>query len=133
MKPERLTSTIVIGVLLSVALLFAILLATLNVSATIDAMGQQVSESASESSEPVGTAIGGTIAVAFGALGIILLAIMLVLIAFVPCAILLPFSIRNRVSSSKPIRVINYVYDGVIGAIMLFCILKVILMFAHVA
>lgn len=73
-----------------------------------------------------GTA-GDAVVAFFGAFGIVLYFLFLGAVV-VECAILLPLSISNRKSTLKPVRILSYVLDGLIGAFLLASIIKIILL-----
>ena len=125
-KP-RITSTIIIGVFLTIAMFFAILFAPVTWSAV-----KAAADAAKDSSEEVAGQVAGSAAVAFvGAIGMVLVIIVYIGV-LIDTAIILPFSIKNRKSTLKPVRIISYVLDGLIGATLLFTVVKLILCFAGV-
>ena len=125
-KP-RITSTIIIGVFLAIAMFFAFMFVGVSWAAV-----KEAADAAAESQEDAAGQVVGGAAVAFaGAIGIVL--VMIVYFGVViDTAIILPFSIKNRKSTLKPIRIISYVFDGLIGATLLLSIIKIILFFAGV-
>ena len=118
-KPKkRIVSTVILGLILIVGIYFTILLLPVTWAAI---------KEASENADTGNSVVAGT-AVAFAlSLGIVLAFIVYigVLVIGIPCLL---FSIRNRKSSLKPIRIISYVYDGLYGAILLISIVKMILL-----
>ena len=125
-KP-RITSTVIIGVFLALFLVFTILLIPVSWSA-VNAMIEESKQAAESAAEQAAEA--GVIALV-AAIGIILV-IILEFGILIGNAICLPFAIKNRRSTLKPVRVISYVYDGLIGAMMLTATVKIILLFAGV-
>ena len=104
-KP-RLMSTIILGILLIPSLAFSIILAPVTVHA-LTAEG--------------GWAIIGAV---FGLVLIIMLEIALTVVN----ALGLLFSVLNRKSTLKPVRIVSYVMDGLFGAMTLLAIIKIILL-----
>ena len=125
-KP-RITSTVIIGIFLAIAMFFALLLVGVSWTAV-----KEAADAAKESGEDAASQVAGGAAVAFvGAIGVVL--VMIVYIGVViDTAIILPFSIKNRKSTLKPIRIISYVFDGLIGATLVLSIIKIILFIAGV-
>ena len=125
-KP-RITSTVIIGIFLLIGMFLAIVLAGTSWAAV-----KEAADAAKESQEDAAGQVVGGAAVAFaGALGIVLVFIVYIGVT-IDMAILLPFSIKNRKSKLKPIRIISYVFDGLIGATLLLSIIKMILFIAGV-
>ena len=112
-KP-RITSTIVISI-------FFLATAAFTVPSLFSFSWKALNE-ATES----GTA-GDVFVAFFAAFGIVLYLIYLGAV-IVECAILLPLSISNRKSTLKPVRIISYVLDVLIGALILASIIKIILL-----
>ena len=112
-KP-RITSTIVISILFLATAAFTV--------PSLFAFSWKAINEATES----GTA-GDVFVALFAAFGIVLYLIYLGAV-IVECAILLPFSISNRKSTLKPVRIISYVLDVLIGALILASIIKIILL-----
>ena len=114
-KP-RLTSTIIIGIFLLLNIIMVIVMYPLTW----------------QSIEEARTGGAGDIVVAFAlAVGIVLV-IITYFILIVAQGIMLPFAIKNRNSTLKPVRIISYVYDGLIGAALIASIVKVILLFCGI-
>ena len=77
-------------------------------------------------------AIVGASAVAFlGAFAVVFVFIIEIGV-IIANVILLPFAIKNRKSTLKPVRIISYVQDGLIAVALIGAILKIILMIAGV-
>ena len=125
-KP-RITSTIIIAIFLTIAMIIALLLVEVSWTAV-----KEAADAAKENADDAAGQVVGGAAVAFaGAIGVILVIIIYIGVV-IDTAILLPFSIKNRKSTLKPIRIISYVFDGLIGATLLLSIVKLILFFAGV-
>ena len=111
-KP-RITSTIVISIFFLATAAFTV--------PSLFAFSWKALNEATES----GTA-GDVFVAFFAAFGIVLYLIYLGAV-IVECAILLPFSISNRKSTLKPVRIVSYVLDGLIIAMFVISIIKIIL------
>ena len=121
-KP-RIASTIVLGILLTIFLVFTFLL--------IGTSWAQLS-AAIEESESNADSAGGQVAVAFvlalfGALAMVLVIVVYVLL-LIGNGICLIFTLKNRQSTLKPVRIISYVYDGLIGVMMIVAIVKIVML-----
>ena len=112
-KP-RITSTIVISI-------FFLATAGFTVPSLFAYSWKAIDEATAR-----GTA-GDVFVAIFAAFGIVLYLIYLGAV-IVECAILLPLSISNRKSTLKPVRIISYVLDVLIGALILASIIKIILL-----
>lgn len=121
-KNKCIFSTVIIGILLIISIYFTIVLIPIDIGRMLHGMAESSQEAGSSS---------GTVAVAFagaivGAVAVVLLhgiAISLVVVS----GISLIFTIKNRRSYLKPIRIINYIYDGLLGSIIVIAIIKIIL------
>ena len=123
-KP-RIPSTVIIGIFMTIALFLTIIILPFSwadVKAAVD--------STAENSDSAAGAVAGGFAVALvGALGIALV-IIVSIGNIINTAICLPFAIKNRKSTLKPIRIISYVYDAIIGSCLLINIIKLITLIA---
>ena len=125
-KP-RITSTIIIGVILTVLLVFTLLLTPVSWAALKGA----IDESA-ENSESAGGQIVGAFALAIvGAVGIALV-IAIYFLIIIGNGICFIFTFKNRRSTLKPIRIISFVMDGLIGVMVTISIVKIILLFCGI-
>ena len=124
---KRITSTVIVGIVLILALALTISL----LPVTWAAINQVIEESKSSSSSGAGQAAEAGAMALVAALGVVFVVILefAILIANGIC---LPFAIKNRRSTLKPIRIISYVYDGLIGAMMITATVKIILLFAGI-
>ena len=123
MKPvtpkKRITSTVILGIIL--LSLFILIIIFFPIS-----LKEIANSGSSESAEEEG-------ARAIGLIFVYILIIPLLLIASFGAVIIggicLPFSIRNRLSTLKAVRIISYIYDGLFGLIIILGIIKSILIF----
>ena len=112
---KRITSTIILGIALTIALVFTAFLLSISWSA-LQAEAQEQEE------------VAGSIALVFvGAIGIVLL-VMVSAVVNVLSGVCLIFSIKNRQSTLKPIRIISYVMDGLFGFVIVATLVKIILL-----
>lgn len=121
-KP-RIVSTVVISIFLAIALFLCLTMYTVWVKDI-----KAAAEAAKEGSEDPGGQVAGGIAVAFAGAFLLIFVYMFEIGAAILSAIILPFSINNRKSIHKPVRIISYVYDGLIGAVLLASVLKIVLL-----
>lgn len=120
-KP-RIVSTVILGIFVIAATILALSLVGVT-WAQIDA----AVENAKNSSDSAAGQVAGASAVAFaGALAIVFV-FMIYIGVTISMLICLPFAIANRKSTLKPIRIISYVYDGVIGSVIILSIIKMLL------
>lgn len=128
-----LPSTIVAGIFLSFALIFAILLLTMNLQAALKELAEATQESVNSNENQAGAAIGMSFAVMFGALVLFIVYYGVVIIPFIIVNIMLIFVIKNlKHADVKAIRIISFVYLGLIIAINVICIIKFILFITNV-
>ena len=130
-----LPSTIVAGIFIAIALFFAISLIWLNLKEAIESYMQSAQESASENEENVGEMIIVTALVAgIGVLAILIFHYGMVLIPLMITSFCLIPVIKNlKRADNKTIRIINFVYLGLIASIHCFLIVKFVLFAAGVA
>ena len=110
-KP-RITSTVIIAIITVLNIIFIASMCTVSWKAINDAGN--------------GTA-GDAFVVLFAAFGIVLI-IFLLALTIVPNIVCLVFSIMNRHSTIKAVRIISYVFDGLISAAIVAAIVKIILL-----
>lgn len=126
---KGLPSTIVAGIFLTIAVAFAILLLFMNLKAAEEAYMASVQEGAAENNDnPGGQAIAVGVAGMFGLLFIIILYYGVVVVPFVISHIMLIPVIKNlKHTDNQVIKIVNFVYLGLIVTIAIICILKFIL------
>lgn len=123
-KP-RIASTIIIGIFTTLCLIATIIILPFDWSTVKEA----VDNTAENSDSAAGAVVGGFAVALFGVLGIALVFIVAVANA-INSSICLPFAIKNKKSTLKPIRIISYVYDGIIGSLLLVNVIKIIILIA---
>ena len=123
-KP-RIASTIIIGIFTTLCLIATIIILPFDWSTVKEA----VDNTAESSDSAAGAVVGGFAVALFGVLGIALVFIVAVANA-INSSICLPFAIKNKKSTLKPIRIISYVYDGIIGSLLLVNVIKIIILIA---
>ncbi len=122
MKKKRITSTIILSIILIILLLFVLPNLTLNLH---EAFENMKSDTSIEEYGPMAILV-----VAIGALGMlfaIAIYCMLFAAAATAAGVCLIFTIRNRKSCLKPIRIINYVLDGGFAFVIVASVTKIIL------
>ena len=127
---KRIPSTVVIGIFLAISIFCVILLFRINLKESLEQLNKSVNEQAEGNEAAIlpiafvaGLAGAGMVIVAYGS----------AIIPLINSSITIIFSIKNRKSSSKPVKIINYVYDGLLGFIIIFTIIKMILFATGVA
>ena len=125
-KP-RIPSTIIIGIFLAIGMFLALVF----VGFTWKVVEEMVESAKNSSDEAAGQIAGAGAAALVGALGVVLIMIVYIGVT-IAMSICLPFSIKNRKSTLKPVRIISYVFDGLIGATLLLSIIKIILFICKV-
>lgn len=129
-----LPATIVAGIFLSIALLFAIIALTMNLKVAFEQYSASVQETVNESEDPSGAGVAMAFASIFGAMAILIIHYFVIVIPFIITLIMLIPVIKTlKKADLKAIRIINFVYLGLIIAIGSLCILKFILYVTGVA
>ena len=132
-KIKGLPSTIVAGIFISISLIFAIILLCMNLKGAEEAYMEAVQESTDSSEDPAAAAIAAGFAGMFGLMFIIVGHYLMVIIPFVISHFMLIPVIKNlKHTDNKAIKIINFVYLGLIVAIVLVCLIKFILFVTHV-
>ena len=132
-KIKGLPSTIVAGIFLTIAVGLAILLFFMNLTETEQAYMESVKEGANSEENPAGAAVAVGVAGMFGLMFIIILYYGVVVVTFFISHIMLIPVIKNlKHTDNKVIRIINFVYLGIIVTIAIICIIKFILFVTQV-
>ena len=119
-KPRK-TSTIVISIFITIAVVLTMLILPFDWSDVKEA----VDNTADGADNAAGAVAGGFVVALFGALAVVL-AIIVAVANAINAGICLPFAIKNRRSTVKGIRIYSYVLDGIVGAVLLINIIKII-------
>lgn len=124
MKKKRIVSTVILSITLSILLIFVLNNLTLDLHKAFENMqSDALIEEYGDMSMLV---------VVIGGLGIIVASVVFLTLftnATISAGICLIFSIRNRKSCLKSIRIINYVLDGGFAFVIAASITKIILFF----
>ena len=105
----------------------------MNLQAALAKLAESTQESIDNSENQAGAAIGMSFAIMFGSLALIAVYYMVVIIPFIIVHIMFIFVMKNiKHADNKAIRIINFVYLGLIVAISLLCIIKFILFVTNV-
>lgn len=132
-KIKGLPSTIVAGIFLTIAVGLAILLLFMNLTETEQAYMESVKEGANSEENPAGSAVAVGVAGMFGLMFIIILYYGVVVVTFFISHIMLIPVIKNlKHTDNNVIRIINFVYLGIIVTIAIICIIKFILFVTQV-
>ena len=123
-KNKRIKSTIVIGIFLLISILFVIWLIPFNLKERYSAYVESVQNSPKVDGEMI---LVLNLVAAIGALALLFAAYVPALLSLINSSVSLIFSIKNRKSSLKCIRIINYIYDVLLIGIIIFAIIKIIL------
>lgn len=127
---KRITSTIVIGIFLLISILFVIWLIPFNLKERYSAYVESVQNSPKVEGEMI---LVLNLVAGIGALALLFAAYVPALLSLINSAVSLIFSIKNRKSSIKCIRIINYIYDVLLIGIIIFAIIKIILFWTGIA
>lgn len=122
---KRITSTVILGIFLLISLFFTIIFLPITWAMVNEAV--EASKQSNPDAGAAGQVVGaGAIALVIGVGIVLVFAIEIALAINTP--IFLLFSIKNRKSTLKPIRIISYVYDGLFGAMFICAVVKIILL-----
>ena len=133
-KINGLTSTIVVGIFIAIALYFAILSLTMNLQVAIQEYFASASESSSEAESQGEMIIVYTLIASVGVLAILIIHYFVIIAPFI-ISISCVYSVTKNVrfSNNKVIRIINFVYLGLLCVIVTICTVKFILYIAGIA
>ena len=124
MKNKGLASSIVISIFITIFALIILFLATNSFTEMFAEVAEEAQESNSENPE---AGIAFAFASVFVGFAILLVFIIPMAFMFVASIILLPVSIKNRHSNQKWIRILSYVFDGILAFCIAFDIFKFLL------
>lgn len=127
-KRSSKTSLIVSGIFLLIALLIVIFqLIPFNMQNAINDYMEAMQNSDINSNELGELIIMVTLIGGIGLLALMCYGYFLIIISFVPSLIILLKSVENVHDENKVHRVINWIYVGISGGIILTCIIKLVL------
>lgn len=124
MSKKGLASSIVISVFLTISIILLVYLIPFNMKEEMEAYQASLQEQVDENGEVI--LVIGLVA-AIGALGIMLAGYTPAIIILINSSISLILSIKNRKAEAKWIRILNYVFDGVLSTFIIIAILKIVL------
>ena len=130
MQTDKLKSTIIIGIILVISIIFVVWLIPFNLKTAIEIYKESVQNSNTNVEGEMVIAVN--LFASIGLLAIILSAYIPVVLCILNSGVSLIFSLKNRMSVNKTIRIINYVYDALLISIFVFSITKLILFIAHI-
>ena len=130
MQTDKLKSTIIIGIILVISIIFVVWLIPFNLKTAIEIYKESVQNSNTDVEGEMVIAVN--LFASIGLLTIILSAYIPVVLCILNSGVSLIFSLKNRMSVNKTIRIINYVYDALLISIFVFSITKLILFIAHI-
>ena len=133
-KINRLGPTIVAGILISIAVLLTVLSLTMNLKVAVEQYMASLQEAANESDTGGEMIIVATLVGSIGLLAIFIFYYGMLIIPHVIAGFcLIPVVKTLRRPDNKAIRIINFVYLGLIGFVVITTIIKFILYIAGVA
>ena len=133
-KINGLTSTIVVGIFIAIALYFAILSLTMNLQVAIQEYFASASESSSEEANQGEMIIVYSLIAGIGVLAILIVHYFVIIAPFIISLSCVYSVTKNiRFSDNKVIRIINFVYLGLLGVVVTICTVKFILYVACIA
>ena len=122
---SKYKSTIIIGIFIIISALFVAWLIPYNLKEHMENLIESTKNSIPENAGELILLYKG--AAAIGGLAIVIAAYVPAFCILINSSVSLIFSIKNRKSTSKPIRIVNYVYAVVLVLFILFSITKLIL------
>ena len=127
---ERKTSTIVIGIFILISLIFVIWLIPYNLSENIVNYKKSINDQNYNVEWEM--TLGINLFAGIGLFALLFAGYLPSFLVLINSIISLIFSIKNRKSTSKPIRIINYSYDIVLGLFIIFAITKIVIFSAGI-
>ena len=127
---ERKTSTIVIGIFILISQIFVIWLIPYNLSENIVNYKKSINDQ-NYNVEGEMTLVINLFA-GIGLFALLFAGYLPSFLVLINSIISLIFSIKNRKSTSKPIRIINYSHDIVLGLFIIFAITKIVIFSAGI-
>ena len=133
-KINRLGPTIATGIFISIAVLLTILSLTMNLKVAVEQYIASIQESTSESEHGGEMVLVATLVASIGLVALFIFYYGMLVVPHVIAAFcLIPVVKTLRNPDNKAIRIINFIYLGLIGIIIITTIIKFILYVAGVA
>ena len=122
---SKRSSTIIIGIFIVISAILIAWLVPFNLKEHLARLAENSSSNVPENAGEMIIIYNGV--AAFGGLAILIAAYVPAFIILINSSISLIFSIKNKKSTSKTIRITNYVYDVILVIFILFGIVKIVL------
>ena len=122
---SKRSSTIIIGIFIVISSILVAWLVPFNLKEHLARLAENSSSNVPENAGEMIIIYNGVAAI--GGLAIIIAAYVPAFIILINSFISLIFSIKNRKSTSKTIRIVNYAYDAILVVFMVFSIVKIVL------
>ena len=122
---SRRSSTIIIGIFIVISSILVAWLVPFNLKEHLARLAENSSSNVPENAGEMIIIYNGVAAI--GELAILIAAYVPAFIILINSFISLIFSIKNRKSISKTIRIVNYAYDATLVVFIVFSIIKLIL------
>lgn len=122
---SKCKTTIIIGVFLVISTLFVIWLIPFNLKEQLSAFAESSNSNTPENAGELILIYNGIAAI--GGLAIMIAAYIPAMIVLLNSCVSLIFSIKNRKSILKHIRIINYIYDVILISFVIFSVIKIVL------
>ena len=122
---SKRSSTIIIGIFIIISSILVAWLVPFNLKEHLARLVESSSSNVPENAGEMIIIYNGVAAI--GGLAIIIAAYVPAFIIFINSFISLIFSIKNRKSTSKTIKIVNYAYDAILVVFIVFSIVKIVL------
>ena len=122
---SRRSSTIIIGIFIVISSILVAWLVPFNLKEHLDRLAENSSSNVPENAGEMIIIYNGVAAI--GGLAILIAGYVPAFIILINSFISLIFSIKNRKSILKTIRIVNYAYDAILVVFIVFSIIKLIL------
>ena len=122
---SKRSSTIIIGIFIVISSILVAWLVPFNLKEHLARLAESSSSNVPENAGEMIIIYNGVAAI--GGLAIIIAAHVPAFIILINSFISLIFSIKNRKSTSKTIRIVNYAYDAILVVFIVFSIVKIVL------
>ena len=122
---EQKSSTIIIGIFIVISAILVVWLIPFNLNEHLARLAENSNSNIPENAGEMIIIYNGVAAI--GGLAILIAAYVPAFIILINSFISLIFSIKNRKSISKTIRIVNYAYDAILVVFIVFSIIKLIL------